>query len=303
MKSKFTSFAATAALLVSGTIALAGSPMPIPPFTLALFPQGVDAKGLLKTEAAVNKLINKALAGGAKCYQKGMGNLFGGKSDGTQACLGGLTTGSGVIGGVLGGLAKIEAKAPAGSTTCITTGLAAQIGNLTGLIPSLLPVAFCDGMALANSSPLVAKICTSEPDGLTINGAKNCTNDLQCGSGVCAGADYGALSVIPTNKDTLKTENAAVGIASKYGSAVAGCVDKAVAAATKANSAAGPDADPSACILAAKSKAISSITSLASKTLNSPACLLGPANVAQIKTVVQDLGDTILGIGDVIYCN
>ena len=101
MKSKFTSFAATAALLVSGTIALAGSPMPVPPFTLALFPQGVDAKGLLKTEAAVNKLINKALAGGAKCYQKGMGNLFGGKSDGTQACLGGLTTGSGVIGGVI----------------------------------------------------------------------------------------------------------------------------------------------------------------------------------------------------------
>lgn len=292
MKSKFTSFAATAALLVSGTVALAGSPMP-PPFTSALYPTGPDAKALLKTEASVNGLINKALASGAKCYQKGVSNIFGGKPDGTAACLGGLTTGTGAIGKVLVGLEKIELKAPAGSTTCILNNLALQVAALTGLIPSLLPVALCDGIADINASPLVAKICGSDV------GGPSCTTDLDCASGTCSGADYGTPSYIPSSKDNLKTETAAIGIASKAGAAVAKCIDKAVAAEVKL-----PDSSNAGlCINNAKLKGLEAINKLAEKTGQTPTCLLGEGQSASLVATTNSLADAILSIGDAIYCN
>ncbi|MFM7142810.1 MAG: hypothetical protein ACKO2K_12950 [Alphaproteobacteria bacterium] len=293
MKSKFTSFAATAALLVSGTVALAGSPMPNPPFTTALYPTGPDAKALLKTEASVNGLINKALGSGAKCYQKGVSNIFGGKPDGTAACLGGLATQTGAIGKVLVGLGKIEDKAPAGSTTCILNGLLAQVSSLTGLIPSLLPVALCEGTADINASPLVAKICGG------VVGGPSCTSDLDCASGTCDGADYGTPSYIPSNKDVLKTETSAIGIASKAGAAVAKCIDKAVAAEVKLPG----SSNANLCINNAKLSGLTAVNKLAVKTAQSPSCLLGTGQSANIIATTNSLADAILSIGDVIYCN
>lgn len=316
MKSKFTSFVATAAVLVSGTVALAGSPMPNPPFTTALYPTGADAKALLKTEASVNGLINKALGAGAKCYQKGVSNIFGGKPDGTAACLGGLSTQTGAIGKVLVGLDKIGAKAPAGSTTCILNGLLAKVNDLTGLIPSLLPVALCEGTADINASPLVAKICGS------VVGGPSCTSDAQCASGTCAGADYGPASVVPTTKDNLKTETASIGIASKAGAAVAKCIDKAVAAEVKLPG----SSNAALCINNAKLSGLASINKLAEKTGQTPSCLLGSNSICvggptdgatcstsatcgggtctqKIIATTNSLADAILSIGDVIYCN
>ncbi len=293
MKSKFTSFVATAAVLVSGTVALAGNPMPNPPFTTALYPTGPDAKALLKTEASVNGLINKALGTGAKCYQKGVSNIFGGKPDGTAACLGGLTTQTGAIGKVLVGLAKIEEKAPAGSTACILSGLLAQVNNLTGLIPSLLPVALCEGTADINTSPLVAKICGS------VAGGPSCTVDGDCAAGTCAGADYGTGSVIPTTKDSLKTESSAIGIASKAGAAVAKCIDKAVAAEVKLPG----SSNAGLCINNAKLSGLTAVNKLAEKTGQQPTCLLGTGQSATLIATTNSLADAILSIGDVIYCN
>jgi len=317
MKSKLFSFVAAAAVVASGTVAMAGNPMPNPPFTTALYPTGPDAKALLKTEASVNGLINKALAAGAKCYQKGVSNIFGGKPDGTAPCLGGLSTGTGAIGKVLVGLAKIEEKAPAGSTTCITTGLALQVASLTGLIPSLLPVALCEGTADINASPLVVKICGSDVGGPT------CTTDDDCGAGTCSGADYGPGSVIPSSKDILKTETAAIGIASKAGAAVAKCIDKAVAAEVKLPG----SSNAQLCINSAKLKGLEAVNKLAEKTGQTPSCLLGANSICvggtnagascstsatcsgggtctqEIVATTNSLADAILSIGDVIYCN
>lgn len=230
-----------AGALLAGTAGTAGTagatPLPNPPFTEGGFVPPDSA--VLKAEAAVSKVIAKAVGNGAKCYTKGVANIFAGKGGidgdgGANAC---------VNDSVKGVAAKAQAAIlgkiltyPAPVQAC----LAANAGTLLGLgsqTQGLLPQALCSG-----------------------------TNDLP--------AIYGAGAKLPDDKATLKTVLSSIGIFSKAGAGVQKCIDKGIKAL-----AGGADGDGgvAACADGQIAKGEAAFAKLAEKAGGQPACIFDPA--------------------------
>lgn len=284
MKSKIVASMAAAATLAVAAGAYAGT-LPAP-FTNGNIPLDKD---MLKYEAGLTKAIGKALSGSAGCYSKGVGNVFKGKPDGVQACLGGLNTGTGTIGKTAVKLLPLLAPG-----SCQLDNLGAVLPPLLLLVPSITPVVLCDGTEDldARADALTTRICTNDVGGAA------CTADGDCGTMTgCSAASFGAGAKIPGTKDSLKVETSAFGIGVKYSAAALKCLDKAVGAEFKAPG----SSDPQGCIDAAAVKATEGLAKLQAKSGALAPCVF--ADPALLPGILDQLGDAAVVIADAIYCD
>lgn len=229
-----------AAAIAAGAI-LAGTagatPLPNPPFTEGGFVPPND--DVLKAEQSVSKTVAKAVGNGAKCYTKGVANIFAGKAGpegdgGVNTCLN--DPAKGVAAKAQAAIIGKLATYPAAVQAC----LAANAGTLLGLqsqTQGLLPQALCSG-----STPLPAA--------------------------------YGTGALLPDDKDTLKTVLSSIGIFSKAGAGVQKCIDKGI----KAIALGAPgDGGVSACVDAEAAKGEAAFAKLEGKVGGVPACIFDPA--------------------------
>lgn len=286
MKSKVFAVLAGAAVAMSAAGAMAAD-LPSPPWlpTVACpagnagCSQAVPDKNALKVSAAFGKLISKGTQGGLKCFSKGVGNILKGKSlpDGGLA-----TCSTDNINKVTADGTKIVTKLSAKPETaaylgCVVTNTLGFVQpSLTALIPDLLPVALCEG------ATDLAPLGYGGPSSIS-----------------------GTNSMLPSDKDILKTELAVIGASSKFGTAHTKCLDKGVANILKGKDL--PDGGAVACLTdPAKSpsaKLTATLTKLAGKTALTPTCLWDMTGQANLAAGATKIATDLTTVNSLIYCN
>lgn len=129
---RFISVMAGAALALSGSLALAGTPLPPDLGGGGFVPPDATSN---KVEQGVAKNLTKLAAATTKCHQKGVGNQLKAKPSGATACD-----------------AAAKAKYDAGTAklagvACISPASQVTLGTtVAGLVPGFDPVLWCDGV-------------------------------------------------------------------------------------------------------------------------------------------------------------
>jgi hypothetical protein len=130
---------AGAALALSGSIALAGTPLPPSLGGGGFVPPDATSN---KVEQGAAKNLTKLAGAVTKCHQKGVGNLIKAKPDGTPNC--NATA-----------INKYNASAlKLTGVACISPSAQASLGaNVAGLVGTFDPTLWCDGVTPIPSTP------------------------------------------------------------------------------------------------------------------------------------------------------
>jgi hypothetical protein len=128
---RFMSVMAGAALALSGSLALAATPLPASLGGNGFVPPDATSN---KVEQGVAKNLTKLAAAVTKCHQKGVGNQLKNKPSGVAAC------DSAALGKYNAGTAKLTGVPCIDPPTQQSTGV-----NVAGLVPSFDPTLWCDG--------------------------------------------------------------------------------------------------------------------------------------------------------------
>ncbi len=136
---RFITVMAGAALALSGSIALAGTPLP-PAFGGGGFvPPDATSN---KVEQGAAKNLTKLAGAVTKCHQKGVGNLLKAKPDGTPACNAGAVNKYNATTLKLTGVA------------CISPAAQASLGiTVAGIVGTFDPTLWCDGVTPIPATP------------------------------------------------------------------------------------------------------------------------------------------------------
>jgi hypothetical protein len=129
---RFISVMAGAAVALSGSLALAATPLPPSLGGGGFVPPDATAN---KVEQGVAKALTKLAAAVTKCHQKGVGNQIKAKPSGVSAC------DAAAIAKYNAGTAKLTGVPCIDPPTQQATGT-----NVAGLVPGFDPVLWCDGM-------------------------------------------------------------------------------------------------------------------------------------------------------------